>query len=100
MNSGVPLTPSPPTSPATAAMPKSATSARPVDASIRMLSGFTSRCTTPCECAWPSAQATSRNMRTPSLTEMGPRERTRSASVSPSTYAITKYTKPPTWSTA
>ena len=33
---------------ATAAMPKSVTMARPDGSDSRMLSGFTSRCTTPC----------------------------------------------------
>jgi hypothetical protein len=51
MNSGVPLMPSAAASPAAAAMPKSATSARPVEFSMRMLSGFTSRCTSPWLCA-------------------------------------------------
>jgi hypothetical protein len=49
--------------PAAAAMPKSATSARPLADSSRMLSGFTSRCTSPCRCAQPSAHAASRRTR-------------------------------------
>ncbi len=89
MNSGVPDTPSPVASLLTAAIPKSATITRPVPTSSRMLSGFTSRWTRPCEWAWASAQAASRNTRAPSALGSGPRVRTRSASVCPSTYAIT-----------
>ena len=45
------------------AMPKSVTSARPVSASMRMLSGLMSRWTIPRPCAYDSAHATSRIMR-------------------------------------
>src|SRR3972149_4236829 len=60
MNSGVPTTS--PVSCVVAscwspAIPKSATRARPVAASGRMLSGFTSRCTTPSSTAEPDAPA-------------------------------------------
>src|SRR6184192_2483030 len=44
------------------AIPKSVTSTWPA-LSSRMLSGFTSRCTMPWRCAWPSASATCRAMR-------------------------------------
>ena len=103
MNSAVPRTRSVSSRSASAltcAIPKSVTSARPVPTSSRMLSGFTSRCTTPCRCAYASAQATSLMSRVASASVRGPRARTRSPSVSPSTNAITKKTNSWIWSTA
>src|SRR5881398_3434834 len=79
MNSAVPTTSRgpviPPPAP-TRAMPKSDTNARPVAASSRILSGFTSRCTTPRSCACASAHPTSRSSRAASLGGSGPRART------------------------
>ena len=62
---------SPPAAAAIAlAMPKSVTTAAPPDSIT--LSGFTSRWTTPCSCAYASARATSRRTLTHSLTGSGP----------------------------
>jgi hypothetical protein len=60
-----------PVAPPPLAIPKSVTSARPVPASSRMLSGFTSRWTMPRPCAYASAHATSRSTRV----RVGGRER-------------------------
>ena len=76
------------------AIPKSDTSTWPVAPSTRMLSGFTSRCTTWRACAYASASATSRSIaRTIATGGRGSRA-SRCASVSPSTSPIEKNTTP------
>ena len=61
---------------------------------IRMLPGFTSRCTTPMRRARSSASATARVMRSASSSGSGPSRAMRSLSVSPSTNSMTTYGKP------
>src|SRR5207249_3056747 len=71
--------------PSTRAMPKSASNARPLSSSSRMLEGFTSRCTIPRRWAYPSASPISRTIRR--IWSVGTRAsfRRRSSKVSPRT---------------
>ena len=66
-------------------MPKSTSSGRPVPASIRMLSGFTSRCTRPCSCAcWRASRIGSTMAGAHGRPTSGPSARSSSATVRPS----------------
>ena len=76
------------------AMPKSVTIARPSSLFSRMLSGLMSRWTTEREWARLNAEATSRMTRRTSLTSIGPVPWMRLPRLSPSTYCITKKTRP------
>ena len=100
MKAGVPIaTPAPvsvaPELPESAlAMPKSVTITRPRAPSSRMLSGLMSRWMIESACAAPSASADSAMIRRTSSTGSLPRRRMRLATDSPSTYPMTKYTRP------
>jgi hypothetical protein len=69
--------------PAAIAIPKSSTTTRPSRASM-MLRLVTSRCTTPCACAWASDPAAAATISPASSQVSGPRAM-RSPSVIPST---------------
>ena len=77
----------------TLAMPKSSTftkSGSPGRSSTMMLSGFTSRCTTPCSWLAASARATCSPSFSTRCTGIPPCWCTSAASVSPSRYSMTK----------
>ena len=75
------------------AMPKSVTTGRP-RASMMMLDGLTSRCTTPSECANCSASATCLTTKVTPPGSWGRRSRRSSSSVRPSRYFITMNNRP------
>ena len=76
------------------AIPKSLSSARPVPVSMKIFSGFTSRCTTPFACANASASATSLSTRSARSGLNGPSSITACFSVRPGTSCITSASPP------
>ena len=76
------------------AMPKSLNNARPVPTSMKIFSGFTSRCTTPRACANANASATSLSTRSARSASNGPSSITACFSVRPGTSCITS-ARPP-----